>query len=137
MTIPKSMREISIPYTTITTDLAEPILLQEAGTAIAAVMSMEDYAHYQALRTQEERISATAARRAANRALFQDLVGCALSVGEPLWVPEPTPHWRVPYRLFTGEIVALIQVDAESGQVALDAETRNGILQKVKDTVPQ
>ncbi len=137
MTELNSIREISIPYTAITTDLAEPILLQEAGTAIAAVISIEDYAHYQTLRAQDQRISATEARRAANRALFQDLVGCALSVGDPLWVPEPTPHWRVPYRLFTGEIAALIHVDAESGQVVLDPETRKSILEKVKDSLPE
>lgn len=86
---------------------------------------------------QDQRISSTEARRAANRALFQDLVGCALSVGDPLWVPEPTAHWRVPYRLFTGEIAALIHVDAETGQVVLDPETRRSILKKVKDSLHQ
>lgn len=131
------LREITIPYTTITADLAEPIVLEEAGAPIAAVISIEAYEQYQAMRRQEPRISATEARRAANRALFQDLVGCALSVGEPVWVPEPTPHWRVPYRLFNGEIAALIHVSAETGRVTLDSATRQAVIEKAKASVPQ
>lgn len=126
----KSIREFSNLYTTY--DLTEPILLEEAGKSVAAVISIEEYERYQVFRNEHHNVSATEARRSANQALFGDLVGCALSVDEPLWVPEPTPHWRIPYRSFTGEIVAIISVDAKTGQADLGAETREKILQKVQ-----
>jgi len=41
---------------------------------------------------EHQGLSAAEARRAADRAVFGDLVGCALSSGEPLWVSTPEPH---------------------------------------------
>lgn len=128
----QAIKEVSIPYTTIKTNLTEPVILQEEGKPIAAVISVKDFEDYQAFRNQPRRLSAAEARRIANRALFQELVGCALNVGDPIWAPTPIPVWRIPYRLFTGEIVAVIEVRADTGEVQLDAHTRAEILQKVR-----
>ena len=95
-------------------------------------MSIEEYKRYQALLRQHERISALEARRAADRAVFGDLVGCALSSGDPEWGPSPEPHWRVPYRSFNGTLMAEVVVDARTQEVSLTDEERAALLQQVE-----
>jgi hypothetical protein len=71
------------------------------------------------------------ARRAADRAVFGDLVGCALSSGEPIWAATPKPQWRVPYRFFDGTLLAIVEVDAQTGAVSLTDEARSNLLAQV------
>ena len=80
-------------------------------------------------------ILASQARRAANRRVFGDLVGCALSCGEPVWMPNPNPHWRVPYRFFDGTLAQVVKVDGYTGSVSLTDEERESLLQKVVEPV--
>lgn len=99
---------------------------------MAVLMSIEEYERYQALLGQHHRISALEARRAADRAVFGDLVGCALSSGDPVWEPSPEPHWRVPYRSFDGTLLAVVEVDAHTQAVSLTDEERATLLQRVE-----
>jgi hypothetical protein len=116
----------------LTADLKQPIVLERDGQPMAVLMSIETYEHYQALLTQQEQISAQEARRAADRALFGDLVGCALGSGEPLFVPKPEPLWRVPYRSFDGTLLAVVEVDAHTAIVLLTDKERTDLLNKVE-----
>ena len=77
-------------------------------------------------------LSAAEARRAADRAVFGDLVGCALSSGDPLWLPTPEPHWRIPYRSFDGTVLIVVDVDARTGAVALTDEERAALMDKIE-----
>jgi len=85
--------------------------------------------------SRHQRISALEARRAADRAVFGDLVGCALSSGDPVWVPAPEPHWRVPYRGFDGTLLAVVDVDARTQAVSLTGEERAVLLKQVERLV--
>jgi hypothetical protein len=78
-------------------------------------------------------LSATEARRAADRAVFGDLVGCALSSGEPVWAQEPHPHWRIPYHLFDGRLLTTVRVDARTATVLLTAEERANLLYQLEN----
>jgi hypothetical protein len=66
----------------------------------------------------------------ANRVVFEDLVGCPLSTGEPEWVALPSPHWRVPYQSLSGELVAVVDVDPQTRRVDLTPEQRTTLLDK-------
>lgn len=113
-------------------DLSQPLVLERDGQPLAVLMSIEAYERYQTLLAQQETLSAAAARRAADRAVFRDLVGCALSSGEPVWAAAPTPQWRVPYRFLDGTLLTIITVDAHTGAVSLTEETRTSLLEQVE-----
>lgn len=115
--------------------LETPVVLEQDGQPRAVLMSLKDYQRYQALLARQEYISAREARRAANRAVFDDLVGCPLSCGEPIWAPQPQPHWRVPYRLFDGTLMAVVEVDAYTGAVSLTEQERMDLLDRVRQAV--
>lgn len=115
--------------------LGEPVVLEQDGQPKAVLMSIEDYRQYQALLSQREFISLREARRAANRAVFGELVGCPLSCGEPLLVPQPSPHWQIPYRLFDGTLMITVEVDAHSGTVSLTEQERADLLERVRQAV--
>jgi len=132
MSKPKPAKEARAPYSTSVTDLSKPIILERDGQPVAVLMSIEEYKRYQALLRQHERISALEARRAADRAVFGDLVGCALSSGDPEWGPSPEPHWRIPYRSFNGTLMAEVVVDARTREVSLTDEERAALLQQVE-----
>jgi hypothetical protein len=72
------------------------------------------------------------ARRAADRAVFGELGGCALSSGDPIWSPTSEPHWRTPYRLFDGTLLAVVKVDAHAQTVLLTEEERTALLKQVE-----
>jgi hypothetical protein len=78
-----------------------------------------------------EFISAAQARQLTDHAVFRDLVGCALSSGEPEWSATPQPHWRVPYRSLNGVLLATIDVDARTQIVSLTDEQRMALLEKI------
>jgi len=80
-------------------------------------------------------LSAGEARRAADRAVFGDLVGCALSSGDPLWLPTPEPHWSIPYRSFDGTVLIVVDVDARTGAVALTDEERVALMDRIERLV--
>ena len=86
-------------------------------------------------RFAEKSISAPAVRRAADRAVFGDLVGCALSSGDPVWVQSPQPHWRVPYRSFDGTLLTEVMADARTCEVSLTDEERTSLLRQVEHLV--
>ena len=93
---------------TLTNNLDVPVVLKQHGEAKGVLISLEDFQRYQVALARQDYISARQARRAANKAVFGDLVGCPLSCGEPLWVPQPKPHWRIPYRLFNGTLIDIV-----------------------------
>ena len=72
------------------------------------------------------------ARRAADRKMFGDLVGCALSGGEPTWSAAPDPRWRVPYRSFDGKLVTIVEVNPYAKTVLLTEEEREALLEQVE-----
>ncbi len=72
------------------------------------------------------------ARRVADRAVFGDLVGCALSSDDPEWVSDPEPHWRVSYRSFDGTLLATVKVDAHTWVTSLSNDERAEILAQVE-----
>ena len=119
----------------LTDNLDEPVILEHNGEAKAVLMSIEDYRRYQTLLGQQEYISARQARRAANQAVFGDLVGCPLSCGDPIWIPQPEPCWRVPYRLFDGTLMSIIDVDAYTGVVSLTKQDQLALLERVRQTI--
>lgn len=131
----KNTKEAPLWPSALTADLSQPIVLERDGQPIAVLMSIEDYKHYQALLAQQAPLSALEARRAADRAVFGDLVGCALSSGDPIWAATPKPHWRVPYRFFDGTLLAIVEVDAQTGAVSLTDEARSNLLAQVERLV--
>ncbi len=115
----------------ISVQIDQPVVLEQNGNPVAVLISVLEFERYQRLRSAQTHISASQARRAANRRVFGDLVGCALSCGEPVWTPSPQPHWRIPYRLFDGTLVQVVQVDGHTEAVFLTDEEREELLQKV------
>ena len=101
---------------------------KEFGPAYAA--SVTDLNRPIILRLQSQR-----ARRAADRAVFGDLVGCALSSGEPEWVPTPGPHWRIPYTGFDGKLLITVDVEADTLAVSLTDKERSALLERVEQQV--
>lgn len=83
----------------------------------------------------EQPLSARAAQRLADRKVFGDLVGCALSSSEPTWALMPLPRWRVPYRLFDGTLLRVVEVDAYTKEVHLTPEEREELLQQLERLV--
>ncbi len=128
----KDIKEITMPDPALMADLSQPIVLKRGEQPLAVLMSIEEYEHYQTILGQQAQISALEARRLADRAVFGDLVGCALSSDEPIWVPTPKPHWRIPYRFFDGTLVAIVNVDAHTALVSLTEEERSALLEKTK-----
>lgn len=47
-----------------------------------------------------------------------------------LWISEPEPRWRVPYRLFDGTLLAEVEVDARTQAVLLTEEERTDLLSR-------
>jgi len=152
MNKPKKAEEARAPYATSVINLSKPIILERDGQPVAVLMSIEEYERYQALLKQQRSISALDVRRAADRAVFGDLVGCALSSGDPVWVPSntkgskgasaspeaapsPQPHWRVPYRSFDGTLLTEVMVDARTCEVSLTDEERTSLLRQVEHLV--
>ena len=75
--------------------------------------------------------SAGEARRAADKVVFDNLVGLALSSGEPIWVEQPTPRWRIPYRFWDGTLLKVVEVDAYTTAVFLSPVEREALLDQV------
>src|SRR3990172_3198418 len=132
---PKKLKEVQATYAALTADLRQPIILERDGRPVAALISIEDYEHYQALLKEREILSAREAGRAADRAVFGDLVGCALSSGDPIWIGGPEPRWRIPYRSFSGTPLAEVDVDARTLAVSLTDTQRTALLEKVEQLV--
>ena len=128
----RKTEETRASYSALVADLGHPIILERDGQPVAALMSIEEYERYQALLKELPAVSALEARRAADRAVFGELVGCALSSGDPVWVPAPEPHWRVPYRSFDGTLLAAVNVDARTRAVSLTDEERAALLERVE-----
>jgi PHD/YefM family antitoxin component YafN of YafNO toxin-antitoxin module len=143
MNDPKQVREARTSYATSTNkaqtasvvNLGSPIILERDGQPMAVLMSIQEYERYQSLLEQHQKVSAHEARRAADRAVFGDLVGCALSSGDPVWTPTPEPRWRIPYRLFDGTLLAVVEVDARTQAVLLTEERRTALLEQVERSV--
>jgi len=125
-------KELSLLEPALMADLSRPIVLEQGGQPVAVLLSFEAYKQYQALLEQQAHLSALEARRAADRAVFGDLVGCALSSGEPIWALTPQPHWRIPYRAFDGTLLAIVNVDAQTATVSLTEEERARLLAQVE-----
>lgn len=133
----KTVKEAGAVYTAPTANLERPVILEQDGEPIAVLMSMADYGRYQNALQAQAQLSAAEARRKADKALFADLVGCALSGGDPQLASGPSPHWRVPYRFLDGTLVAIIEVDAHTGNVSLTDSQRNQILSQVEELASQ
>jgi PHD/YefM family antitoxin component YafN of YafNO toxin-antitoxin module len=133
----KTVKEAGAVYAAPTANLERPLILEQDGKPIAVLMSMADYGRYQNALQAQAQLSAAEARRKADKALFDDLVGCALSSGDPQLASGPAPHWRVPYRFLDGTLVAIIEVDAHTGDVSLTDSQRNQILSQVEKLANQ
>ena len=127
----KRVEEFGAAYAASVTDLSRTIILERDGQPMAVLLSIEEYERYQALLREQQREAALRARRATDRAVFGDLVGCALSSGEPEWVPAPEPHWRIPYRGFDGKLLITVDVEADTLAVSLTDEERSALLERV------
>ncbi len=132
MSLSTTLKEFSATYATATANLTQPLFLEQDGRPVAVVLSVQEFERYQTLLATRQFISSTEARRIAERALFGELVGCALSSGDPVWVPQPNPHWRIPYRLFDGRLITIVHVDAYTATAALTAVERNALLEKIE-----
>lgn len=125
----KLVKEVGPQYLALVDDLTQPIILEQDGEPVAVLMSLSEYETILAAR---QPVSAVQARRAADKVVLQELVGCALSSGEPLFAPTPPPHWRVPYRYVDGTLLAIVPVDARSGLVSFTGEERDALLAQVE-----
>lgn len=128
----KKVKEAAESYLTATTDLTHPLIVEQGGQPRAVLLSMEQYERYRALLAEQEYLSATQAQQAADRVVFGDLVGCALNSDVPIWVPKPKPLWRVPYRLFDGSLLTIVEVDAYTASVSLTEQERARLLAQVE-----
>lgn len=135
MSEPRQTKEPSGSYSTTPLDLGQPLIVQRDGQPVGALISIEEYERYRAWLRQPHELTASEARRAADRAVFHDLVGCALSSGDPVWKPAPEPRWCVPYRSFDGQLLITIEVNAQTGQVLLTDEERATLLAQVEQSV--
>ncbi len=126
---PRVVKEAGIHYLALMENLSQPIILERDGEPVAVLMSL---AEYETMIAAGQSLSAVQARRAADKVVLQDLVGCALSSGEPLFSPLPAPHWRVPYRYVDGSLVAIVPVDIQSGHVSFTAQERDALLVQVE-----
>lgn len=129
----QTLREVAAAYKTASGpgDKA-PLILEHDGEAVAVLMSLQEFERYQALLHTDNFVSATAARRAANRAVFGDLVGCPLSCDEPVWIADPTPSWRVPYRLFDSTLLCVVTVDARTGEALFTNADRAQLFEQIQ-----
>ncbi len=132
MAEPKKVKEAAAAYVAATTDLTRPLIVEQDGRPMAVLLSVAEYERYQALLAEQTYISAIQAQQAADQAVFGDLVGCALSSDAPVWVPEPKPLWRVPYRSFDGTLLAIVEVDAVTTAVSLTEGERANLLERVE-----
>jgi PHD/YefM family antitoxin component YafN of YafNO toxin-antitoxin module len=132
MTETKNAQDAPMWTSALIADLSQPIVLERDGQPMAVLMSVEEYEQYQALLAQDKQMLAAEARRAADRVIFGDLVGCALRSDEPIWTPEPKPHWQIPYRFLDGTLLKIVEVDAQTGQVSLTDEERATLLEQVE-----
>jgi len=129
----KILREVTVQYGTSFEQIDEaPLVLKQNGKAVAVLMSIQEFERYQAMLHTAIPISASMARRVANRAVFGDLVGCPLSCDEPVWVPDPDPQWRIPYRLLDGTLMWIVMVDAKTGEVQFTNEDRIQLLEQIQ-----
>jgi PHD/YefM family antitoxin component YafN of YafNO toxin-antitoxin module len=129
----QTLREVAAEYKTGSGYVNKPpLILEHNGEAVAVLMSLPEFERYQALLHTDKFISANVARRAANQAVFGDLVGCPLSCDEPVWVPDPTPYWRVPYRLFDGTLLCVVTVDARTGEALFTNADRAALLEQIQ-----
>jgi hypothetical protein len=71
---------------------------------------------------EKQQLTAEQVHQAADQVVFGDLVGCALSSGEPVWSLKPKAHWCV---------VTMIEVDAKTLAVSLSTKERVALLKKV------
>jgi PHD/YefM family antitoxin component YafN of YafNO toxin-antitoxin module len=126
---PKLVKEAGPQYRALIDDLTQPIILAQDGEPVAVLMSLGEY---ETLITAGQMLTAVQARRAADKVVLQDLVGCALSSNEPLFAPLPRPHWRVPYRYVDRILLAIVPVDAQSGLVSFTAAERDALLTQVE-----
>lgn len=124
----KLIKEVGSQYRLLIDDLAAPVILEQDGEPVAVLMSLNEY---ETIIATSQPLSAGQARRAADKVVLQELVGCALSSSEPLFAPTPLPHWRVPYRYIDGTLLAIVPVDAQSGMVSFTAEERDALLAQV------
>jgi PHD/YefM family antitoxin component YafN of YafNO toxin-antitoxin module len=131
----KQTKETRAPYTTAAVNLDTPVILERDGQPVAVLMSIQEYERYQSLLERYQKISALEARRAADRVVFGDLVGCALSSGDAMWISEPEPRWRIPYRLFDGTLLAEVEVNARTQAVLLTEDERTDLLAQVERSV--
>ena len=69
--------------------------------------------------------------RVANRALLGDLVGTALSIGDPQFYDNPKPAWRVPFKTRDGKVFTEIEVDARTAVVKLTENERQLVLDQL------
>lgn len=122
---------IAATASNLSVSVDQPVVLEQDGNPVAVLISVADYQRFQELQSTHAPISASQAQRAANRRVFGDLVGCALSCGEPIWAPEPQAHWKVPYRLFDGTLAQVVKVDGYTGDVSLTEAEREDLLRKV------
>ena len=132
MTHPKNSVDVTTLDATLVKGLTDPIVLEQQGQPIAVLISLADYEIYQTLRKQQPHISKDEARCLANQVVFDDLVGCALSSGQPTWQMMPTPRWQIPYHTFNGHLLKMIDVDAVTGEVFLTTEERSHLLNAVE-----
>jgi hypothetical protein len=86
----------------------------------------------ESLAQKQRLLSAGEARRVADKVVFEDLVGLSLSSGEPIWVEQPHPCWRVPYRFWDGTLLKVIEVDAYTTAVSLPKKEREALLRQVE-----
>ena len=131
----KIIKEVRPPYLVNQETPEEAVFLQDKGQTVAVMISIAEYERYQVLLHATATINASEARKLANRVIFGDLVGLALSVGDPVWVQAPQPAWRIAYRLFDGTLVRVVDVDAQTGQVLLSSQERDKMLMKVSTWV--
>lgn len=129
------MKEPAGHYSVSVADLDRPVILERDGEPMAVLISIEEYERYRALMAERQAVTAEEARGAADRAVFGDLVGCAVASGIPEWVSTPEPHWRVPYRTFGGRLLKTVDVDARTATVSLTVEERGELLERVERLV--
>lgn len=71
---------------------------------------------------QAPTISAADAYHAADQALFGMIKDHGVRHESPMLIPKPKPCWLIPYRLADGTLLAIVPVDAHTGQVLLSRE---------------
>lgn len=111
-----------------------PVIIKDPDAPLV-ILTLAEFEHYRWLMDQQRHVSASDARRAANRAFLRDLVGTQVGNGPLVWATDPLPHWKVPFHHTDGTLITTIDVDAKTGEAQLSEVERAQLFDQLEEYI--